>query len=46
MNLNIFAFLSLLSLIYVELKLIGSTTLKYNDVIELDDRNETYTLWI
>lgn len=46
MNLNIFAFFLLLSLVYVELKLIGSTTLKYNDVIHLNDRNETYTVWI
>ena len=44
MNFNICAFFILL--VNVELKLIGSTTLKPTDVIELDDRNVTYTVWI
>ncbi|KAM3136528.1 hypothetical protein pb186bvf_011331 [Paramecium bursaria] len=35
----------LLSLRCLEFKLIGSTTLKSNNVIELDDRNQTYTMW-
>ena len=46
MNFILFPFFILLSLVFVELKLIGSTTLKHNDVVDLDDRNETYTVWI
>ena len=30
----------------VELKLIVSATLKHTDVIKLDNKNETYTVWI
>ena len=39
MNYIICALFILVSLKYVELKLIGSTTLKSNDVIVIDDRN-------